>query len=473
MDMLAAPDAGRAAAEVGTGGLTRHLVDAARSCRFEDLPDPVVRVAKHCILDWLAVALAGAREPVFRLLREELVEPGTSGPCTVLDGSSAGAREAALINGTAGHALDFDDVVWVMTGHPTAPLLPAVLAVGEQIDAGGRDLLAAFVAGFETESRIGAAVSPGHYDAGFHATATLGTLGAAAGSARLLELDSDQWQHALGIAATTAAGLKSMFGSMCKPMHAGNAAAQGVLAARLAARGFTAVADALERPQGFGPTHSTTFAPAAGMTAFGAPWYVREVLFKFHAACFLTHSSIEGLLRLRKTEQLTADAVDEVVLRVEPGHLAVCNIPEPRSGLEAKFSLRFTAAMALLSGRTDEAAFTDEVVTDPRFVAMCDRVRVEAEPGRPHHETDVQVRTPDGRTLGARVDMQRWAADDEIDAQERRLVAKFRSLAGAGTATERLLEPVLRVEELSSVRELTRLAVDVARASRGSVGGRA
>jgi 2-methylcitrate dehydratase PrpD len=473
VDTLAAPGAGPAPTAVGPTGLTQHLVDEARFCRFEDLPEAVVRVAKHCMLDWLAVALAGAREPAARLLRDELVEPGTTGPCTLLDGSSAGAREAALINGTAGHALDFDDVVWVMTGHPTAPLLPAVLAMAELADASGRDLLTAFVAGFETESRIGAAVAPGHYDAGFHATATLGTFGAAAGSARLLGLDDDQWQHALGIAATTAAGLKSMFGSMSKPMHAGNAAAQGLLAARLARRGFTAAADSLERPQGFGPTHTATFAPSAGMTAFGAPWYVREVLFKFHAACFLTHSTIEGLLRLKETEHLTADDIHEVVLRVEPGHLAVCNIPEPRSGLEAKFSLRFTAAMALLTGRTDEAAFTDEVVADPRFVALRDRVRVEAEPGRPHHETDVQVRTRDGRTLGVRVDMQRWAADDELDAQERRLVAKFHSLTGTGQAAERLLQAVLRVEELSSVRELTRLAADVGRAANGPERGSA
>lgn len=473
MDMLAAPNARTAPPGAGAGSLTCHLVDAARSTRFEDLPDAVVRVAKHCMLDWLAVALAGAHEPAARLLKDELVTPGTSGPCTLLDGSTAGAREAAFVNGTAGHALDFDDVVWVMTGHPTAPLLPAVLAVGELTDASGRDLLTAFVAGFETESRIGAAVAPGHYDVGFHATATLGTFGAAAGSARLLELDRDQWQHALGIAATTAAGLKSMFGSMCKPMHAGNAAAQGVLAARLAGRGFTAAVDVLERSQGFGPTHTATFDPPAGMTAFGTPWYVREVLFKFHAACFLTHSTIEGLLQLKKTEHLAADDVDEVVLWVDPGHLAVCNIAEPRSGLEAKFSLRFTAAMALLTGRTDEAAFTDEVVTDPRFTALRDRVRVEPAPGRPAHETDVQVRTRDGRTLGAQVDMQRWAADDELDAQERRLVAKFHSLVGTGKAAERLLDAVLRVEELSSVRELTRLAADVARAGSGPEGGRA
>ncbi|SFE33962.1 MmgE/PrpD family protein [Blastococcus tunisiensis] len=471
MDTLAAPEDVRSATGVAAGGLTRHLADAARASRFEDLPGPVVRVAKHCMLDWLGVALAGAREPAARLLRDELVEPGSSGPCTLLDGSTGGAREAALVNGTAGHALDFDDVVWVMTGHPTAPLLPAVLAVGELVDASGRDLLTAFVAGFETESRIGAAVAPGHYDAGFHATATLGTLGAAAGCARLLDLDEDQWQHAFGIAATSAAGLKSMFGSMCKPMHAGNAASQGVLAARLAARGFTAATDAIERPQGFGPTHTATFHPEAGQTPFGDPWYVREVLFKFHAACFLTHSAIEGLLRLKEAEGLAADDVDAVLLRVEPGHLAVCNIPEPRSGLEAKFSLRFTAAMAVLTGRTDEAAFTDDVVRDPRFTTLRDRVTVVPEPGRPAHETDVQVRTRDGRTLRTRVDMQQWAADDEIDAQERRLVAKFRSLVGTGDAAERLLEAVLRVDELSSVRELTRLVADVARAANGAEGG--
>jgi len=461
MTRLSAYDASEAVADERPAPLTKHLIESARCIRYADLPEAVVAVAKHCVLDWFAVALAGSRAPAASLLREELVIPGTTGPATLLGGGSTSDRDAALLNGTAGHALDFDDVVWAMMGHPTVPLLPAVLAVAESVDGSGRDLLTAFVAGFETECRIGQAVSPGHYDGGFHSTATLGTFGAVAGSARLLDLDVNEWQHAVGIAATTAAGLKSMFGTMCKPMHAGNAASRGVLAARLAQRGFTSAHDALERPQGFGPTHTATFDPAAGMSAYGDPWFVRRVLFKYHAACFLTHSSIEGLLRLKEAHGLVAEAVDEVVLRVAPGHLDVCNILEPRSGLEAKFSLRFTAALALVTGETGEGAFTDDVVADPVFIAIRDRIRVEPVTGQPTHATDVEVRTNDGRMLLSRVDMERPATDIEIDAQERRLISKFRSLVGpllGQRETEQLLQAILHLEDLPSVRELTALA---------------
>jgi 2-methylcitrate dehydratase PrpD len=284
-----------------------------------------------------------------------------------------------------------------------------LLAVGEGLDSRGQDLLTAFVVGLETECRLGESMSPGHYDGGFHSTATLGTFGAAAGCAHLLDLDAGQWQNTFGIAAATAAGLKSAFGTMCKPFHAGNAASNGVLAGRLAQQGFTGAQDVLERSQGFGSTHSATFDQVSGMRPYGDPWFVRQVLFKYHAACFLTHSTIEGLLRLKEHHYLRAADVAEVVLRVAPGHLDVCNIQEPRTGLEAKFSLRFTAALSLVTGQTGEDAFTDGAVSQAGLVQM----RV-SPPMRPPFSC--------GRSTGAS-----WSRRSTWDVRPRTEISRFRS----------------------------------------------
>jgi 2-methylcitrate dehydratase PrpD len=447
-------------APAGNGrGLTGKLIDASRGLTFEALPAGVVEVAKQCVLDWLGVAIAGSSEPVVTMLADALLPDGArDGSANLVSGGRARARDAALVNGAAGHALDFDDVVWAMTGHPTAPTLPALLAVAEERGATGKSLLTAFVAAVETECRIGQALTDAHYEAGFHSTATLGAFGATAGCSHLLGLDYEQSQSALGVAATTAAGLKSAFGTMSKPMQVGNAASVGVLAAYLAEAGFAGPHDALERPQGFAATHTPMFDPRAARSDFGDPWYVRQVLFKYHAACFLTHSTIEGILVIRDQRGIRADQVEEVILRVDPGHLSVCNIQQPRTGLEAKFSLRHTAALAMTDGEASESAFIGDRINSPAIQALRDRVRVMPVAGQPVHTTDVRVRTQNGDEHTAAVDMAVPADDSQLPIQRARLSEKFLSLAapvvGAHTS-RRLLESVLHLEEFSSVAEIT------------------
>jgi 2-methylcitrate dehydratase PrpD len=432
--------------------VTRRIAAAGRDIRFETLPDDVVTRAKQCVLDWLGVTLAGANEPLTHILREEAHEQGGHAQATLVGwGEKVATGQAALVNGAASHALDYDDVVSVMSGHPTVPVLPAVLALGERDRRSGRDAIAAFVAGFETESRIGAIVMPGHYSVGWHATATLGTFGAAAASAHLLGLDTERWQHALGIAGTQAAGMKSMFGTMCKPFHAGKAAANGLLAATLAQRGFTSNPEVIETVQGFASTHTATFRPEA-LDAWPADRFaIRDVLFKYHAACFGTHATMEGVLRLKEEEGLHADHVDEITLRVPSGNLTMCNIHEPRTALEGKFSLRFTAALALGHGDTTEQAFTDERVTEWSLVQLRDRVRVVA------HETEifsteVHVRLADGRELRRSVNMN--VPESDLERQWGRLQAKFRSLAVPVIGERRAVELEAMVLDLESVDDI-------------------
>ena len=189
-------------------GVTRSIAASARTISFESLPADVVVLARQCVLDWFGVTLAGADEPLARMLRDEALENGGNPQATVIGGGMrTSVQQAALINGAASHALDFDDVQMTMSGHPSVPVIPALLALAEHRGASGADFIAAFVAGFEVECRVGALVMPGHYSTGFHATGSLGTFGAAAACAHLMGLSEEQWLHALGIAGALAAGL--------------------------------------------------------------------------------------------------------------------------------------------------------------------------------------------------------------------------------------------------------------------------
>jgi 2-methylcitrate dehydratase PrpD len=442
--------------------LTSVVAGAATNVNYESLPPEVVSLAKQCVLDWIGVALAGSSEPVVQILREELEDEGVRGRCTLFgEGPSVAPRDAALINGTAGHALDFDDVVSAMSGHPSAPLLPALIALGEQIEASGEDLIESFVAGFETECRIGLTVRPGHYRAGWHATGTIGTFGAAAGCARLLGLDSPQTEMALGIAAAQASGLKSLFGTMCKPFQAGKAASCGLLAAKLAQRGFTSIRDVLEAPQGFAATQTDTFVPEAVLGSHGGQYGLESVLFKYHAACFLTHASIEGILRLKEENGFMTKDVRRVTLRVSEGHLSVCNIVNPLTPLEGKFSLRFTAALALATGDVSEVAFTEAAVKDPDINALRGLVDVEPVPGMANHTSETVVELYDGAVLRRLVDMGVSAVTPvDIENQGSRLRAKFDALATptiGSSACKELQAAIDNLEAVSTISDLTRL----------------
>jgi len=446
--------------ELSTSDVTARLAAAAKAITFASLPADVVTLARQCMLDWYGVTLAGWNEPLSRILREEAAESGGNPQATLVgSGEKVAVHQAALINGAASHALDFDDVQMTMSGHPTVPVLPAVLALAEQIGASGEDVVAAFVAGFEVECRVGALVMPGHYSTGFHATGTLGAFGSAAACAHLLRLSDEQWLHALGIAAAQAAGLKAMFGTMCKPLHAGKAAANGLLAAKLASRGFTSNTASLEAAQGFAATQTTTPNAGRALAGLGAEYAIRGVLFKYHAACYGTHETIEAVLRLRRRHGFTSSDIRGIALAVPAGNLAMCNIQEPTTALEGKFSLRFTAALAVAGDDTSEQAFTDEAVRTPALVSLRDRVSVAARNDGARAGTDVAITTVSGETFRESVNLDTPATD--LDAQWASLEAKFFSLArpvvGSEAATK-LRDRISHIEQLSSVDELARLA---------------
>lgn len=409
-------------------GLTRRLVGQAIAIRFETLPGAIRTVAGQCILDWLVVTFAARDEALVRLLRDDATDAGGL-PQAMLFGTSARvpAAAAARVNGSAGHALDYDDVNYALMGHPSVPLLPALFALAEAKGRDGAALMAAFVAGYEFECRVGRLVAPGHYATGFHATATLGALGAAVSCAHLLGLSDEDTAHAVGVAATQAAGLKSMFGTDCKPLHAGHAAETGLRAASLVARGFRARTDSLECAQGFAATHGPDFHPEAALEAPDSGFHLLSNLFKYHASCYETHATIECCRQLRSRLGGDSSEIAAVTVRVNPYCDRICNLPAPRTGLEAKFSLRQTAAFALAGFDTGAlATFEDARVQDAGVVDLRGRIAVELAPVIPASCAEVRVRTRDGRELLEEADVGKPLRDHARQRQQ--LLAKAHAL---------------------------------------------
>jgi len=441
--------------------LTRILAGKASALSYNELPAPVRELARQCALDYLGVALAGAEDPLVHILLDEMTEAGGS-PQSSIIGHNAPlpALSAALVNGAAAHALDYDDVNMAMPGHPSVAILPGLLALAELKGSPGSEVITAFVAGYETACRIGAAMQPGHYNLGFHATSTVGSFGAAAACARLLGLDVEMTAMALGIAGTQAAGLKSQFGTMCKPFHAGKAAQNGLLAARLAARGFSSRTDIVECVQGFALTHGPDFVPEASLAAPEAGFHVLANLFKYHAACYFTHAPIECARRLRDEHQLTPDIITGITIRIDASCDRVCNIPVPVDGLQSKFSLRQTVAMALSGVDTANlSAYSAKNARDPSLIRLRERVSFDWQDNWPQTLCELELDLVDGRRVSARHDAGIPAAD--IADQGKRLAAKFDALVapvlGAPRARE-LREMISDLENVNDIGNLARLA---------------
>jgi 2-methylcitrate dehydratase PrpD len=444
-----------------TTDLTRALAEQASAVTYDALPEPVRALARQCLLDYYGVALAGADDPLAHILLDELAEAGGAAQAGVIGHRARlPALSAALVNGAIGHALDYDDVNLAMPGHCSVAILPGLIALAEQRRSSGHELIAAFVAGYETACRIGMALRPGHYDRGFHATGTVGAFGAAAACAHLLGLDAETTARALGIAGTQAAGLKSQFGTMCKPFHAGKASHNGLLATRLAARGFSSRPDLVECEQGFALTHSPDFAPAAALADPPNGFHIFGNLFKYHAACYLTHGGIECGRALREQHGVEPEQVARLTLSLDRSCDRVCNIPAPTDGLEAKFSLRQTVAMALSGVDTASlGAYSPATATDPALVRLREKLDLDFHDGWPQAAAELEVALNDGRVL--RVSHDAGIPSADIAAQGERLVAKFDALAepvlGAARSRE-LRATILSLDTLGDVGILAGLA---------------
>jgi len=420
--------------------------------------------AAIAVLDTVGVSLAGASEPASLIVRH-VVEDEGGDACTVFGTRvRASMSGAALANGTAAHALDYDDMCFVSLAHPSAPLAPAILAAAESARLTGRAVLDAYVIGFEIEARLGRLMNPRHYQRGWHCTSTLGTLGAAAAVSRLLGLDATAAGHALAIAASEASGLKENFGTMVKPLHAGLAARNGVLAALLAKAGMTASERALDGPQGF--LHALDSEGAGldrAIADLGARWEIVDtgITVKLYPSCAGTHPSLDAILDLRRRERFTADDVERIDVDVDAIVPTILIYDRPATGLEGKFSLPFCAAAAVVFGRVGIDTFEAASLTNPAVASLMPRVAMRVDSSLdagapPLTQARVHVRLRDGRVLtqhasGARGYPAQPASDDELDA-------KFLACAGRAlseAACRRALELLRRLDTLDDMRTLT------------------
>jgi 2-methylcitrate dehydratase PrpD len=431
---------------------------------YDDLPEEAVAWAKMAILDTVGVTLAGAGEPCAQIVERVLAGATGAGGCLIFGSDRRTAPlDAALINGTAAHALDFDDVSNSLGGHPSAPILPALFALGETLDCTGRAFIAAYVAGFETETRIARGVHFHHYEKGWHPTATLGVFGATAACCHLMGLDRARTAQALAIAASLASGIKANFGTMTKPLHVGHTARGGLFAAQLAREGFTANPEALEHKQGFLMVFNGAgnFDAEAILKDWGRPYdIVRPGLaVKQHPCCGSTHPAIDAMLLLRGEHDIAPDRVARIDSWTHPRRLAHTDRPDPQSGLDAKFSVQYCLARALLGGRIVLEDFEGEAFHDGATRALMRRIHAAPHPemdtaSGEHLGAEVRITLDDGRTIARRVGSALGRGpDNPLPADA--LTGKFANCAARAlppAQVEELQRILLRLDDANSLR---------------------
>lgn len=364
--------------------------------------ETAMEVLRLSLLDWCAVAVAGRDEPVAQAVRALAAEEGGSPQAHAMGlDFLVPARMAALVNGTISHALDYDDTHFAHIGHPSVAVIPAALAIGERVGAPGAAMQEAALISVEASIRVGLWLGRGHYEAGFHQTATAGAFGAGLAAGRLLGLSTAQLADVIGLLGTRASGLKSQFGTMGKPFNAGIAAANGVEAALLVGKGFDPRRAGLEDAQGFGPTHNGA-GDIGALEGLGQSWLFEQVSHKFHACCHGLHAALEAVAELLPADP---DGITEIEVTTHPRWLTVCNIAEPATGLEAKFSYAQVMALAALGHDTARLdTFTDALACDPQVGALRQKVRVT--PDETLQETAARVRlTVNGETRDASHDL--------------------------------------------------------------------
>jgi 2-methylcitrate dehydratase PrpD len=444
--------------------LTRDLGRFVADVAFPRLPAEAIDVARIGFIDCIATMIAGARDPAPQLLRRAL-QPTDGEASLYFSGERASAPEAAWINGTAGHALDYDDVA-SLRGHPSTVLVPAIIAEGEALGASGRDMLAAYVVGYETWAEL-AWRDPGHHHRkGWHPTGIFGPIGAAGACASLRRLDAQRTAHALALAASQSSGIMANFGTMTKPFHAGRSAHSGLFAARLAEIGFTASTDALEHPQGF----LSAVSPAGEVDretstrGLGEEWKIVKYRLgiKKYPACYCTHRALDAMLQLLARRPLRSEEIGKITVSLSDTHALILRNHEPQTGLEAKFSIEFAMAAAVIARRAGLSEYNDGFVRRPEVQALMRKVSVET---NRNYDPEVsgasvwdQVRIDlagGGSIESEKVSRAKGHADRPLSEAE--LFEKFRGCLDAGgsrIAPEALFDRLKHLENLSA-RQLT------------------
>ncbi len=382
-----------------------QLADFIVDTTYEQLPRNSLAVVRCSLFDYCACAIAGENQPVATVIRQMLNQQGGMPAARVFGQQQRlPARSAALVNGACAHALDYDDTHFDYIGHTSVAVMPAAIALAEQLGVTGKQFLLAAQIGVEVACRVGAYMGRSHYEAGFHQTATSGSFGAAAAAAKLLALDKQQCLHMFGLLSSRASGLKNQFGTMGKPYNAGMAAANGVEVAQLVYFGMDSIDEGLQGDYGFSFNHHGE-SNAQALAGLGDSYRFDYISHKLHACCHGTHASLEALALINAQHTYQANQVNAIHVQVHPRWLKVCNNPQPSSGLQAKFSYAMVIAMQLNNLNTaDPQAFTDELHTRPELRSCLSKVHVQGIESLTDTQAVVVVELDNGRQLQASYD---------------------------------------------------------------------
>ena len=472
--MATQPDAAPGAAS-HDASLTDYVAGFVVATRATDIPADVMHLGKRSVIDGLGLALAGAASETSAITRRYLASLGiasNSGSTVIGSDLRLPARFAAFANGVSIHADDYDDTqlaiakdrVYGLLTHPTAPALPPVLALAERDQRSGRDLMTAYQVGVEVECKVAEAILPRHYQQGFHSTATCGAIGAAAAAAKLLGLDREATRRALSLGATQAGGLRENFGTMTKPFHAGRAAESGVVAAELAALGFTASHNGLEADRGFFRAAGGGYSAEMIDGKLGIPWTFAfpGVSIKPHPSGSLTHPGMAVMQDLIRRHDLNPERVKRVSVGTNHNMPNALIHHRPRTELQAKFSMEFCMAILLLERKAGLEQFTDDVVNRPDVQALVQKVDFGVHPdaeaaGFDKMTTIIEVELDDGTVVKGSADFGKGSPSNPMSDAE--LADKFGQCAAWGgldrTQTQNLLDLAWRIETIEDIGELT------------------
>ena len=437
---------------------TEELARFVVTTRWGDIPGDVVEVSKRSILDCIGVMLVGARDTIGHIMRGHASDLGGAPQSSVVCGDfKTSTPSAAFANGTMAHALDYDDFSY--NGHPTASMLPAVLAIGEWLNLSGRTSLEALIVGYEVYGKMGAA-SGELYSSGWHPTAVFGTMGATAAAAKMLNLDIDKTRIAFGIAASQTSGLKQNFGTMTKPFHAGNAGRSGIVSALLAKQGFTANQNIIEDPAGFAAVFLSNPDLVKMTGNLGNPYRLVTAgpSIKKYPSCGANHRPLDAILQLMAEHNISYDDIDSVEVEVSPLITRIVIYSDPQTGFQGKFSLEYNLAAAILDGVVGLKTFTDEKAKSPQMREALKKARVKVNPewaldlGSP---TPVTVTLRNGTRFTKQVDAPRGSPQVPLIRDE--LIAKFEDCAEGSLASEEMQKVIELVENFESLDNLEEL----------------
>ena len=444
--------------------VTKILAQFVVDSRYADIPEPVRHEAKRSVLNWLGCAVGASRHEGIDIALAALSAFSGPAQASVLGrGERLDIMHAALLNGISSHMFDFDDTHLKTVIHPSGPVASALLALAEYRLMSGADFLHAFVLGVEVECRIGNAVYPSHYDVGWHITGTAGVFGAAAAVGRVLGLNVQQMTWAFGIAATQSSGLREMFGTMCKPFHPGRAAQNGMTAAFLASKNFTSSERGIEAPRGFANVLATARNYDEITENLGKTWEVALNTYKPFACGIVIHPIIDGCVQLRNEHKLKAGDIESIALKVHPLVLELTGKKTPQVGLEGKFSVFHSAAVAIIHGEGGEDVYSDACVRDPQVITLRDKVSAAVDMSVHEDAAYITIKLKDGRTLEKHVEhaigsLARPMSDADLEAKFRKFA---KGILSAGE-TDALIKLCWEIEKLKSAGDIARGAVPAA-----------